>query len=416
MHSFGSFERMIAFRYLRARRQEGFISLTAWFSLLGIALGVATLIIVMSVMNGFHSELMGQILGLNGHIGVMAPPGGLTDFESQIIKIQEIKHVTQVVPIIDGQVMITARSESAGAMVRGIRPSDLVKRKLVTNGVREGSLAQFEGDDAVVIGDHLAAKLGVHVGDAVTLISPKGFATAFGSMPRIGSYHIVAIFNVGMYQYDSSYIFMPLSAAQLFFRLPNQISDLQVTLDQAENPKPVMAQISKYTTPNQYIYDWQAQNAKFFDAVAVERNVMFLILTLIILVAAFNIISSLTMLVKEKNRDIAILRTMGATQSMIMRIFFLSGASIGLIGTFLGVILGLSFALNIESIRQFLQSMTGHELFAAEIYYLSKLPAQVNFSEVAVVVSVSLFLSFIFSIYPSWRAARLDPVEALRHE
>jgi len=421
---------MVAARYLRARRREGFISIIAWFSLLGIALGVATLIIVMSVMNGFRAELMGRILGLNGHIGVYAATDGMDNFDGVANKIRAIPGVSFVSPIIEGQVMVTSAAGGAsGAMVRGVRPTDLVAERhpdsakappppesAVLNGILTGDPKNFQGADSVIIGNRLAEKLGVVVGDNVTIISPKGNVTAFGTVPRMRAYKVVATFNVGMYEYDSSFVFMPLDAAQVYFSLPNRVTDLQVMVADPDKAT-YIADIINYTTNGTLrTHDWQQANASFFNAIQVERNVMFLILTLIILVAAFNIISSLIMLVKDKSRDIAILRTMGATRGMIMRIFFLSGASVGVIGTAGGVALGLAFSMNIETIRQGVQALVGRDLFAAEIYFLSKLPAKVESGEVLTVVAMSLVLSFAATIYPSWRAARLDPVEALRYE
>ncbi len=415
---FSAFERMVAFRYLRARRREGFISIIAWFSLLGIALGVATLIIVMSVMNGFRAELLGRILGLNGHVGVYASaPGGLSDFDALAGIVAKIPDVVSVSPMIEGQVMATSTAGAASAaLVRGIRPADLLARSILMKGIKDGDAKAFAGDDAVVVGDRLAQKLGLRVGDAITLISPKGNVTAFGTVPRLRAYHIVATFNVGMFEYDSGYIFMPLEAAQTYFLLPNKVTDLQVMTDDPDHVDGVSAAIRQATKGAATVYDWQRANSGYFNAVMVERNVMFLILTLIIVVAAFNIISSLIMLVKDKGRDIAILRTMGATRGMIMRIFFLDGASVGIVGTLGGVALGLAFALNIESIREFLQSLSGTELFSPEIYFLSQLPAKIDPGEVVTVVVMALGLSFAATIYPSWRAARLDPVEALRYE
>jgi lipoprotein-releasing system permease protein len=286
----------------------------------------------------------------------------------------------------------------------------------VARGIIAGNGADFTGDDAVMLGDRLASKLAVRVGDSVTVISPNGTATAFGTVPRMRAYRVVAIFNVGMSIYDSGYMFMPLSAAQLHFRLDGRVTDLQVSLSDGDQVAPVTQMIRRVAPENSRIWDYQKANAGFLGVVAVERNVMFLILSLIILVAAFNVISSLIMLVKDKGRDIAILRTMGATSGMIMRIFFLSGAAVGLFGTFAGVALGLAFALNIEAIRQFMQRLTGTELFNAEFYFLSQLPAKVETGEVLLVVTMALGLSFLATIYPSWRASKLDPVEALRYE
>jgi lipoprotein-releasing system permease protein len=412
---FDPFERMVAFRYLRARRQEGFISVIAVFSLLGIALGVATLIIVMSVMNGFRAELLGRILGLNGHLGVYGTAGPLPDFDPLAGRIRGVPGVTAVIPQVEGQVMATANNVASGAVVRGQRLEDLRGHSVIGSHILEGSLDKLD-EDSVVIGTRMALKLRVSPGDEITLISPQGNATPFGTVPRIKNYKVAALFNLGMSEYDSSFVFMPLPAAQLFFRVPNAVTTLEVFVQDPDNVQPEMQDIAKIVGDRGRIFDWQQANSSFFNAIQVERNVMFLILTLIIVVAAFNIISSMIMLVKDKGRDIAILRTMGATRGMILRIFMLSGASIGIVGTIAGFFLGLGFAANIESIRQVLQHLTGTQLFDPTIYFLSQLPAKVDPTEVAVVVIMALALSFLATLYPSWRAARLDPVEALRYE
>jgi lipoprotein-releasing system permease protein len=412
---FNGFERMVAFRYLRARRQEGFVSVIAIFSLLGIALGVATLIIVMSVMNGFRADLLGRILGLNGHLGVYAQTGPLDDFDAKAAKVSQVPGVTGVTPLIEGQVMATSEIGAAGALVRGMRPEDLRRRPLVADHIVQGSLADFEGD-GVAVGDRLARRLGVAVGGAITIISPQGTATAFGTMPRIKTYTVVALFDVGMYEYDNSFIFVPLEAAQLFFRLPNAVTSLEVFVADPDQVHEDRRLIAAALSGHVRIVDWQQANSSLFNAVEIERNVMFLILTLIIVVAAFNIISSMIMMVKDKGRDIAILRTMGASRGAILRIFVLSGASIGVVGTIAGLLLGVVFTRNLEAIRQALQKVIGTDLFAAEIYFFTRIPARLDSGEVAAVVLMALALSFLATLYPSWRAARLDPVEALRYE
>lgn len=414
---FSAFERMVAFRYLRARRKEGFVSVIAAFSFLGIMLGVATLIIVMAVMNGFRQELLSRVLGLNGHLGVYAYQGTvLTGYDELAERAAQIKGVKMVMPLIEGQVMVSSVRNAQGAIVRGIRPQDFARRDILKNSLVGGRAEAFGEPNTVFIGDRLAQKLGVFAGEEITLISPKGTVTAFGSIPRMRSYTVGGTFSVGMYEYDSGFIFMPLAEAQKFFNMDDGVTNLELFLDNHDLVRSVQESAAAQLGGGFRIYDWQRSNAAFFNAIQVERNVMFLILTLIIVVAAFNMISGLIMLVKDKGRDIAVLRTMGATRGMIMRIFFMSGASIGFFGTLFGVLVGLVFCENIENIRRFLESLTGTDLFSAEIYFLSRLPAEVDPVEVVAVVAMALFLSFAATIYPSWRAARLDPVEALRYE
>ncbi|HVC56866.1 MAG TPA: lipoprotein-releasing ABC transporter permease subunit [Stellaceae bacterium] len=412
---FNAFERMVAFRYLRARRQEGFVSVIAIFSLLGIALGVATLIIVMSVMNGFRNELVGRILGLNGHLAVYGAGATLPDFDAVAAKVRQVKGVVSATPLVEGQVMATSAAGASGAVVRGIRPADIRARKLIAGHIVAGSLATF-GDGGVAIGDRLAHRLGVGVGGKVTLIAPEGTDTAFGTLPRLKTYHVVALFDVGFYEYDNSFIYVPLAAAQVFFRMPDAVSDLEVFVANADAASREGVMIAAALGGGVRILDWQQANYSLVNAVEIERNVMFLILTLIILVAAFNIISGMIMMVKDKGRDIAILRTMGASRGMILRIFMLSGASIGVLGTLAGFVLGVLFTENIEAIRDFLQNVLHVNLFSAEIYFFTRIPAQLDRGEVAAVVLMALALSFLATLYPSWRAARLDPVEGLRYE
>lgn len=413
---FSKFERLTAWRYMRAKRKEGFISVITGFAFTGIALGVATLIIVMSVMNGFKAELLNRILGINGHISIVASPGfPFNNYKQAVQDLQAIEEVDTVLPMIEKQLLVSASHGAEGAMVRGIKGEDILKKKVMRDGFVSVDLDQFQGD-VVVLGEKMAHKLGVFVGDEVTLISPNGKVTAFGSVPRIKSYTVIGLFNLGMHEYDANYIFMPLEGAQKYFGLKEAVSVIDVTLKDDKTLAATRAALEKSVSLDAYVYDWKQTNSAFFNAIDVERNVMFLILTLIILVAAFNIITGLIMLVKDKSRDVAVLRTMGATRGMIMRIFFIDGALLGSVGTFLGVVLGLLFCHNIENIRQFLQSISGRELFSSEIYFLSQLPAKVDTTEVVTIVVMTLLLSFLATIYPAYRASKFDPAEALRYE
>ncbi len=415
---FGPFERAVAARYLIARKGERFVSVIAGFSLVGIALGVATLIVVLSVMGGFRQELLGRILGLNGHLAVSAMQGPLTDYASAARRIRALPEVAQAAPVVEGQVLLTTDAGgSAGGLVRGIAPEDLRARAIIAGNVKAGSLAQFEGEDAIVLGTGLARRLDIGVGDRVTVVSPQGRVTVFGTVPRLRAYRVAALFEVGMQEYDGGFVFLPLPAAQLFFQLPNAVSQIEVHLRNPDASAKAAYAIRQALAERPIrIADWQDANSGFFQLVQVQRNVMFLILTLIILVAAFNIISSLTMLVKDKGRDIAILRTMGAGRGAILRIFLLCGAAVGGVGTLAGFGLGLLFCANIESIRQVLMRITGTTVFDPEIYFLTQIPAVVDPAEVAQVVGLGLALSLLATLIPSWRAARLDPVEALRNE
>ena len=415
---FDPFERAVAFRYLRARKGERFVSVIAIFSLVGIALGVATLIIVMSVMNGFRQELLGRILGLNGHLAVYGLERTITDYDGTTTRIRGVPGVVSATPIVEGQVLMTSEQGGAsGGLARGVRPDDMRARSLVANNIVAGTLDRFEGDDAILIGSRLAQRLRINVGDKLTLVSPQGRTTVFGTVPRVRAYTVVALFQVGMHEYDSTFAFLPMAAAQIFFQTGDAATQIEVFVRDPTEVRAVSRAIRTAlgNTPVR-ILDWQDANSSFFSAVQVERNVMFLILTLIILVAAFNIVSSLIMLVKDKGRDIAILRTMGATRGAIMRIFLLCGASVGVVGTLIGFLIGIAFCANIETIRQAIQALSGTELFSPEVYFLSRLPAVVDPKEVAQVVGMGLGLSLLATIYPSWRAAKTDPVEALRNE
>ena len=415
---FGPFERAVAGRYLRARRGERFVSVIAGFSLVGIALGVATLIIVMSVMGGFQVDLLNRILGFNGHLGVYPAGTALTDYAATATRIRAVPGVVSAFPVVDGQVLLQGgNGQSAGGLIRGMIPDDFRQMKAVSDHIVAGSLRDFEGDEVVAIGVGLARKFGLQVNDPLTLVSPQGAATAFGTIPRVRAYRVAAIFQVGMNEYDTSFAFLPIEAAQIFFQVPGAASHIEVSIADAQDVRAISRAVGgALGGTGMRIVDWQQSNNSFFAAVQVERNVMFLILTLIILVAAFNVVSSLIMMVKDKTRDIAVLRTIGAGRGAVMRIFLMAGASVGVTGTVLGVVLGVLFCLNIETIQGWVEAATGSKVFSPEVYYLTHLPARLNPHEVVQVMVMALSLSLLATLYPSWRAARTDPVEALRHE
>ena len=414
---FSMVERMVAWRYLRSRRKETVISVIASISFLGIMLGVATLIVVMAVMNGFRAELLTRILGINGHLIISPVDMPLEDYAEVAGRINGVPGVKYAIPLIDGQVLAQGNVGSgAGALVRGIRGEDLKKISLVSQNVKQGSLDDFDKGEGVAIGTRMAENLGLVLGDTITLTSPDGDVTPLGTTPRMKGYPIVAIFEVGMSEYDSSIVYMPFSEAQLYFNQENKAQSIEVYVDNPDDVDALKPKVEEAAQRQIYITDWRQRNQTFFSALQVERNVMFMILTLIVLVAALNIISGLVMLVKDKGHDIAILRTMGATRGAILRIFMMTGAAIGVVGTVAGVLLGVLICLNVERIREFFSWLSGTVLFNPELYFLSQLPAKMDFSETFSVILMALALSFLATLFPAWRAARLDPVEALRYE
>ena len=415
-HLFAPFEWMLSLRYLRARRREGFISVIAGFSFLGIMLGVATLIIVMAVMNGFRKELLDKILGVNGHLLIQPLESPLTDWQQVTERVSRIEGIRLAAPIVEGQALASSPFNASGVLVRGIRGADLAKLSSIANTIKQGTLEGFDEAQGVVIGRRLADQLSLRSGDSVTLVAPRGAVTPFGTTPRIKSYKIAAVFEIGMSEYDSAFVFMPITEAQAYFNRAGDVTAIEVYTVNPDRVDRYRKAVSEAAQRPIFIIDWRQRNATFFNALQVERNVMFLILTLIVLVAALNIVSGLIMLVKDKSADIAILRTMGATQGAIMRVFLITGAAIGVVGTITGFLAGTVVCLNVESIRRFLSWLTNTELFSPELYFLSRLPADMDVGETAAVVVMALTLSLLATLYPSWRAARLDPVEALRYE
>jgi lipoprotein-releasing system permease protein len=440
---FSRFEFLVAGRYLRARRKDAFISVIAALTLTGIAIGVATLIVVMSVMNGFRDELLSKILGLNGHFSAYPLEQRLTDYPELVEALQAVPGVRYAVPFVEGQALATGLSESTGVSVRGIDMQSVRKLGLLYDSAQFGGWDGWEEGGGVAIGSRLANRLGVTIGDAVTIVNPNGSLTPFGRTPQIRSYPVNVIFNLGMVEFDSFYLYMPMRDAQDYFRAYDDVlredaeppdvmatdeeidaafqrvyraSAVEIFIDDPDDIATMRTRIQSQVGRPLILTDWQQRNETFFSALQVERVVMFTILSMIILVAAFNIISSLVMLVKDKGRDIAVLRTMGATRGSIMRIFSMTGTAIGVAGTLIGLTLGLLVAANAETLRAFISNVLGVTLFPPEVFFLSTLPSKINAGEVGVVVALSLGLSFLATLYPAWRAAQYDPVEALRYE
>jgi lipoprotein-releasing system permease protein len=413
---FAPFEWLLAWRYLRARRQEGFISIIAGFSLVGVGLGVATLIVVMSVMNGFRTELLGKILALNGHVRVMGAGAGLASYPQIAARLKELPGVARAVPLLEGQAFATSNNTGMGVIVRGAAAGDLAAFSEITKTLTPGALSRFQGGDQILMGERLANQLGLLPGMTITLMSARGNVTPFGVTPRAKAYVIAGTFSAGMAQVDATTVFMPIAEAQAYFNMPRLASAIDVYLTDPDSSMAMRERIAEILPPPARILDWREVHATFFDVLKVEANVMFLILSMMIIIAAFNIISGMIMLVKDKGRDIAILRTMGAARGAVMRVFLIAGSFIGVVGTLLGVILGLLFAAYIEPMRQFFSWLFSVKLFDPAVYQLTAMPSRIEVSDVVWIVGMSLALSILATLYPSWRAARLDPVEALRYE
>ena len=414
---FSKLELLIAWRYLRSRRKEGFISITAIFSFIGIMIGVATLIIVMAVMNGFRHELVSRIIGINSHLTVYSKSNSINDYQNIIANIDNLESVKYANAIIEKQVMISASKINQGALVKAIKYQDLITKDLIINNIIIGDASFLNNKNNVIIGVNIAKSLNLNIGDQFKIISADINETILGSIPRIKTYKVGAIFESGMYEYDSSTIFMNFNMAQIHFKYKDNISAIEIFLEDLSKINDVKNNISQLLFNNNlYINDWQETNASFIDALKVERTAMFLILTLIILVAAFNVISSMIMLVNDKKKNIALLRTIGMSKSEIMRIFLICGSSIGFIGTFIGLIIGTLFASNINDIKIWLETATNTTLFDPTIYFLSNLPAKLSLQDTLFITAMSLIISFVATIYPAYKASKERPADILRYE
>jgi lipoprotein-releasing system permease protein len=416
---FGPFERTVAGRYLRARKGERFVSIIAVFSLIGIALGVATLIVVTSVMSGFQTELVSRILGINGDITIQAFAGWKIDnYQYLVTRIRAIRDVVSVTPVLDGQVLLTTNGGGAqGGLVRGMTPQDLSALHPVSDHILAGKLADFTGDNAIVVGVGLAQSYRLRIGDPLTVISPQGAATAFGTIPRVRDYKVVAVFDAGLSDYNNSVVFMPLPAAQAFFQKPDAVTGIEIRLTDPQLVGAVMPAVSHTLQGRQLLArDWLHANDTIIGVLQVQKDTMFIVLGMIVLVAAFNVVSSLIMLVKDKRGDIAVLRTLGASSGAVLRIFIMCGAFVGVSGTLIGTVIGIVFCRNIVAVQHAVEDVTGGQVFDSSVFQLTQLPNTIDWGDVARVVALALALSLLATIYPSWRAARTDPVEALRHE
>ncbi len=416
---FSKLEFLIAIRYLKSKRKEGFISIIAIFSFIGIMIGVATLIIVMSVMNGFRFELVNRILGINSHLAIYSREGVINDYQEVITKIKALPKIDYVNPIIESQAMITNGSKSSGALIKALPLLDLEHKALITKNIISGNIQNLNNKNQIIIGSTIANIMGLAVGDYLKIISSETNNTILGSIPRMKTYQIGGVFESGVYEYDSSTIFMNFATAGIHFRYKNAASAIEIFSLDPTNIEPLKQDIKNLLNnnfSNLYITDWQQANASFIDALKVESTVMFLILTLIILVAAFNIISSLIMLVGDKKKNIACLRTMGMSKQNIMRIFLICGSLIGFAGTISGLIIGVLFSININNIKKFLESITKTDLFNPAIYFLSQLPSKIFVSDVLIIVTMSLILSFLATIYPSYKASKSSPADILKND
>ena len=414
---FNETERTIATRYIKSRRVEGFISVSAWFSLIGIVLGVATLIVVMSVMNGFRTELVNRILGINGHLIVYKKNGlSIENYHNTVNQISDTQNVIAVTPYLEGQALAKTKNSVSGIIIRGTKWSDLPAKKLLWKSLDKATIENFKIKQNVILGYRLAQRLNLSVGDYISLISPNVMETAIGVLPIKQNFMVGGFFDIGMYEYDNNFIFIPWEKAEKFLSTKQIAHGIEIFLQNPKTTQNVHSDLNTKLDESFTIIDWKKRNSSFMNALDVEKNVMFVILTLIILVATFNIISSMIMLVQTKKSDIALMRTMGASKYLIIRIFMLTGSIIGILGTIIGAILGIIVSINIETIRNFISTFFEKELFSPQIYFLSTLPSNINFNEVFVVMGLSVSLTLLASVFPAWKASKISPAEALRYE
>lgn len=410
------FTTIVALRYFGAKKHERFVSIISGISLVGITIGVAALIIVMSVMNGFHAELTGNIIGLNGDITITPMTKTIQDYNQVLNKLSKHSYIKKVTPVVIGQALALAANSNSGVLIKGINLRDLKNKGEILGNVVDGSFTDYDDNNIVAVGSELARNLGLYAGSKIKMISPNLISTAFGSMPRSKDFIVIAIFNSGLYEYDMGTMLMPVSAAQKFLATSGGINLIELNIDDAETATSRARELQNELGFSVKVTSWKELNKQFLTALEVERVAMFTILSLIMVVAAFNIVSSLFMMVKDKTKDIAILRTIGASKKQIMTIFILNGMITGLIGTFIGLMLGLVISFNIENIRKFLENFSGIKIFDPAIYFLYSLPSVVKLPDVIMVSSLAIILCFLATLYPSYKAAKLNPVEAMRYE
>lgn len=411
------YELLIGLRYTRAKRRNHFISFISMTSMAGIALGVMALIVVLSVMNGFQEELRGRILGVASHLEISGPGGQMEAWPDLARQVAAHPEVRGMAPFVMGQALMVQGSETKGALIRGVLPAEEDKVAEFSSHMKSGKLADLKaGEFNILLGSDLARSLGVFPGDKVAVIAPQGVVTPAGMMPRIKQFNVVGIFQMGMFEYDSGLALIHLVDAQKLYRMGDAVSGLRVKLGDMDRAPWVLRELAKSLQGDYYLSDWTMSHANFFQAVLIEKRMMFIILTLIVAVAAFNIVSTLVMAVTDKQADIAILRTLGATPRSIMAIFMVQGSLIGVIGTLIGLVLGVGLALNVETVVPMIEKAVGMDLFPADVYYISKLPSKLVWPDVFTIGGVALVLAFLATLYPSWRAARIQPAEALRYE